>query len=74
MSGFAVPTAGMDVIDPALLDPDVPLDVPVPLGESTHGTRYRVVCIGCRQDVTISHGSQAPALALDSYRCLRCRS
>lgn len=57
----------------ALMDEDAPLDVPVPLGQSPHGTRYRVVCVGCRQDVTVSHGSQAPGLDLGSYRCLRCR-
>lgn len=54
---------------------EIPLDVPVvSLGESVHGARYRVVCISCRQDVTISHGAQAPHIDLTAYRCLRCRS
>lgn len=58
----------------ALMDDDAPPDMPIPLGESAHGARYRVVCIACRQDVTISHGAQAPHIDLTAYRCLRCRS
>lgn len=60
----------MDLAFPAFIE-DAPV---VPLGESDHGSRFKVVCVSCRQDVTISHGSQAPHIDLTAYRCLRCRS
>lgn len=61
---------GMDLMIPAFVE-DAPV---VPLGESDHGARFKVVCVGCRQDVTISHGIHAPSIDLGAYRCLRCRS